>query len=78
MSFMLQWSEDQHQFHVESIERNTELAIQNFLTGGEDSYVTLAIVPTTDEAHKLSLKLAAKRGLVWKEEKMRWCEPGPA
>jgi hypothetical protein len=77
MSYALQWSEEEHQFHVEETASVTKNAIADFLGRFPDTYITLAIVPTYEEADQLSRELAKKRGLVWSEGDMRWEDSKP-
>lgn len=75
MSYLLQWSEQDHQFHSEEEAVALSSALQDFLQGDTDDYVTVAKVPSALDATRLSHELARKRGLRWSEKEMCWIEP---
>ena len=67
-SYIIQWSEQDHNFHIEQSLSALSSTVQDFLHGGtHDGYVTVGIVSTHDEAEQLSHELARQRGLVWDE-----------
>ncbi len=75
-SYFVQWSEREHQFHIEQTTSSLEATLKDFLSGGTaEGYVTLAIVDCYEEADKWAHALAKKRDLLWNEEEMRWVDP---
>ena len=66
MTYALRWSEKQHQFDIAKIDIALADGISGFLNPEvEDDYIVLALVPSAEEAHSVSLELAKKRGLVF-------------
>ena len=62
-SYLVQWSENEHQFHIEQAGSILESTVKDFLSGGTpEGYVTLAIVDSYEEADSGRARLRKSAG----------------
>lgn len=54
---MVEWSEDQHCWHIETMAKMQELNLGNFLTSKLNDFVPIAVLGSHTEAHELIDKL---------------------
>ena len=64
------WSEEQKQFHIDDIDDSCRQAIDKFIKGNPDSYVTLGYGVNSQEADLIIKDLVRSRGLKFNETKV--------